>query len=116
MPFLCRETINSDVRKPYEGNYKTQLRQALSNPGLSVEQRKRIKDQLAEVGKPKSYQADTPPKPGAISFQEPLPPREILESLKRADLLVVAQRLGTSTSGTKVQIIDRILAITHKGG
>jgi len=116
MPFIRRDQISSEVRKPYEGTYKTQLRQALTNPGLTAEQRKCIKDQLAEVGKPKVYRADTPPKPGAISFQEPLPPRKILESLKRADLLVIAKRLRIPTDGNKAQVIDRLLSVTHNGG
>ena len=116
MPFLLREQVSPEIRKPYEGAYKGQLRQALTNPGLSVEQRERIKTQLAEVGKPKVYRADSPPKPGAISFRGPLPPRKVLESLKKADLLVIARGLGYPTDGTKAQLVDRLLAATSEEG
>ena len=116
MPFICRDKINPAVRKPYEGAYKGQLRQALTNPGLTAEQRKRIKDQLAEVGQPKVYRVDTPPKPGAISFEEPLPPRKILETLMRVDLLVIARKLQIPTNGTKAAIIERLVLATHNGG
>jgi len=116
VPFIRRHEIKSSVRKPHEGAYKGQLRQALTNPGLSAEQRERIKSQLAEVGQAKVYRVDTPPKPGAISFEEPLPPRKILETLKRVDLLVIARKLKIPTNGSKAEIVERLLLATHNGG
>jgi len=66
MPILSRHGIDPDIRGPYERQYKAQLRQALSNPGLTAEQRGRIKAELDQVGKPRVYDADSPPVPGAI--------------------------------------------------
>ena len=113
MPFLSRSHIEKELRKPHEVAYKSQLRQSLGNPGLSADQRQQIKDQLSRVGKPKVYRADSPPRPGAISFKEPLPPRKTLEKLNRADLLVIAQSLRIPTNGTKAQVVDRILSASH---
>ena len=73
MPFLCREKIKPAIRKPYEDAYKEELRRALLAPGLTAEQRKSIKEQLAGVGRPRDYRADTPPKPGAVSFSGATP-------------------------------------------
>lgn len=68
MPFVHRQSIDSEICKPHNAAYKAQLREALLNPGLSANDRKRIKDQLAGVGQGKVYRAATPPKPGAIVF------------------------------------------------
>ena len=116
MPFIQSIAISSELRKQHESAYKAQLRQALTNPGLSAEQYKRIKDQIVEIGKSKVYRVDSPPKPGAISFQDPLPPRDVLESLKRDVLLTIARRLRVPTDGTRTQLVDRILSATHNGG
>jgi hypothetical protein len=68
MPFIAREDIAPEVRGKYEAQHKTRLREALLNPGLTAAQRIHLREQIRSVGKPKVYSADTPPKPGAISF------------------------------------------------
>lgn len=117
MPFISRSQIEKEIRKPHDVAYRSQLRQSLGNPGLSAEQRQRIKDQLNGVGKPKDYQANTSPRPGAISFDDkPLSPRKALEKLTRADLLIIARKLSLPTNGRKAQIVDRILSAEQRGG
>lgn len=117
MPFVHRNQVPLDVRRHHESAFKGQLRQALGNPGLTAEQRQRVKDQLAEVGKQdKTYRAETPPKPGAISFLDPLPTRDVLVELTRVELLAVAKRLDVPTNGTKVQIIDRLMTALESRG
>ena len=68
MPFLNRSQIPAPLRAKAEKEHKTRLRQALLNPVLSAEQRSYIRDQLASVGKPKVYSADSPAKQGAIKL------------------------------------------------
>ena len=70
MPFLRRSVLAPQLKSKYDGDYRAQLRHALSTPGLSAAQQKQIRAELARVGKPKVYQADAPPKPGAISFEK----------------------------------------------
>jgi len=63
---LCREQIDPVLRRKYEAQYKARLREALLAPGLTAEQQRRIRSELAAVGKPKDYRSETPPRPGAI--------------------------------------------------
>lgn len=71
MPFVSREDIPADVRAAHEKRYKMQLKEALLNPGLTAAQRDHLRAQIRAVGQPKVYSADSPPKPGAVSFQNP---------------------------------------------
>ena len=66
MPFVSREQLDPKLRAKHEKTYKTQLRQALTNPSLTQEQKEALLLELKSVGGPKVYKADTPPKPGAI--------------------------------------------------
>ena len=68
MPFMSRSGIDPKMTKPYDKKYKAQLREALGNPGLSAEQRARIKAELAQIGKPRVYDGDRPALPGAIEL------------------------------------------------
>lgn len=67
MPFLSREQIDPSLRSQGEGSYRAQLRQMLSNPTLSPEQRAALKRRIAEVGQARFYDANSPPPVGAIS-------------------------------------------------
>jgi hypothetical protein len=66
MPFIRRVNVDPELRAPHDQKYKTELRQALLNPGLSAEQRTRIREELAMAGMSRIYSADRPPRPGAI--------------------------------------------------
>lgn len=68
MPFIARDQIDPEIRAKYEAKHKAQLREALLHPGLSAAQRQHLHDSIRSIGKPKVYSADSPPKPGAISF------------------------------------------------
>jgi hypothetical protein len=66
MPFLTRQAIPFELRSKAEKEHKTRLRQALLNPALTEGQQAYIRAQLAAVGKPKVYLADSPAKTGAL--------------------------------------------------
>jgi hypothetical protein len=66
MPFLNRNQIDPALRKKYDTEYRNRLRQALADPTISAERRQAIRDQLAQVGKPRTYDPNSPPKPGAV--------------------------------------------------
>lgn len=76
MPFLTQRDLNPEVLAQSAKNYRSQLRAALLNPGLSAEQRRDIKVRLGQVGQPRVYDAASPPLPGAIA----LPPVSIVSS------------------------------------
>lgn len=110
MPFIQRESISPNIKRPYEVAYKASLRKALTNPGLTVDQRQQIKDQMQELGKSKIYTKNSIPKPGAISFQEPIPPRELLKRLSKEELILLAKQLNIPVTGNKNQILEALLA------
>ena len=66
MPFINRQDIPAGLRAKSEKELKTRLRQALLNPVLTVEQKESIRSQLASIGTPRVYTADSMAKPGAI--------------------------------------------------
>lgn len=66
MPFIQRSQINPEVRSKFETALKEQLRLSLLAPGLTPEQRRAIKEQLDNLGRLKTYNAENPPKPGII--------------------------------------------------
>jgi len=68
MPVIKREDIDRGIRTPHEKSYKARLKKALTDPMITPEDRKHIKDQLASIGKPKVYRKESPVKPGAVSF------------------------------------------------
>ena len=69
MPFISRDQIDPAVKARYEGRYKSQLKEALLNPGLTAQQRIYLREQIRAIGQPKTYQSESPSKPGAVSFQ-----------------------------------------------
>ena len=118
MPFVSRQQADPKVRAKHERQHKRALRQALRTPGLTEAQRAAIQAELAQVGLPKTYDADRAPKAGAIHL-EPLsapqpqtarPSAMELGTLKRTDLMAMAKRLGLPASGTKAALIARIQA------
>lgn len=58
MPRFVKATdIPMEKRKPHLDRYKAQLRDALTNPALTPEQRVILQERLANLGKPKNYPA-----------------------------------------------------------
>ncbi len=68
MPFITQQELGPSLRSKSEKNYRSQLRAALLNPGLSAEQRRSIQGRLGQVGQPRMYDAASPPLPGAIEL------------------------------------------------
>lgn len=62
MPFIRREDVDPQVRAPFDKKMKADLRAALLNPGLSPEQRRLIKEELALLGPNRLYDAERPPR------------------------------------------------------
>ena len=72
MPFLSRQDIDPKLLEASARKAKKQLRAALLNPALTAEQRQRIREEIALVGLGgRVYDAERPPRPGAISFDQP---------------------------------------------
>jgi hypothetical protein len=108
MPFLNRRDIALKVRTQAEKDYRTQLRAALSTPGLPAEQRVEIQRRLKSVGKPRVYDANSPAPPGAIEFTPP-ETEASLKGLTKAALVALAGGRGLPTSGTKAVLVGRLL-------
>jgi hypothetical protein len=111
MPFLTRREVALETRLKAEKEYRRQLRLSLSNPGLTVAQKRDIQQKIAQVGKPRVYAADSPPPPGAIMLPAPVPSHTEgeLTEMKKAELVALAEELGLPTSGTKTALVERIL-------
>lgn len=71
MPFVQRRHISPDIRHEMDRKLKNRLREALLNPALTAEQRELIKQELTMLENGgRVYDANRPPRPGAISFDE----------------------------------------------
>ena len=68
MPFIRRSDISPAVRQRFEGEHRARLRKSLLDPSLTAAQRRAIKEELVQIGKPRAYKAGSPPRPGAITF------------------------------------------------
>jgi len=66
MPFVKREDLDKKIRAPHEKSYKAKLKKALTDPLITPESQEHIKEQLANIGRPKHYSRNSPIKPGAI--------------------------------------------------
>ena len=111
MPFLAREQIDPDLRAKYEGRYKAQLREALHAPGLSAAAREHVRAQIRALGQAKVYSADAAPKAGAMALPK-YPPVSDVKGMNKGDLVALAQQIGLAdTSGTKPELLDRVLAV-----
>jgi len=110
MPVVSRQDIPDEVRARYEGRYKTQLKEALLSPGLTAGQREHLREQIRNLGKPKTYRADSPPKAGAIALPQ-VPTAGTVRQMRKAELLALANQLGVPDGGTKKELLDRILAV-----
>ena len=72
MPFLRRQQVDPKLLEASTKKVKEQLRTALLNPALTAEQRQSIKEEIALMGVgTRVYDANRPPRPGAISFDQP---------------------------------------------
>ena len=122
MPFISQRQIGLNLRSKAEKDYKAQLRSALLNPTLSAEQRLDIRARLARVGQPRVYDASSPPLPGAIQLpSQPVVAMKIpalpeldhaaLQGMKKTDLQELAGQRGVPTTGTRANIIQRLLAV-----
>lgn len=121
MPFINQQQIAASLRAKATKDYKEQLRTALLNPTLTAEQRRDLRVRLAQVGRPKTYDATSSPLPGAIELPSPpqvfptpaLPrhQRHELQGMKKSDLQHLAKQVGLSPEGTRADLIDRLLAV-----
>jgi len=68
MPIIRRQDIAPAVKEKHDAAHKTQLRQALTNPALTEQQRAHIREQLSGMGQARVYSKNSPAKPGAIAF------------------------------------------------
>ena len=71
MPFITRNQMDVTTRAASNAARKAQLRQALLDPALTEARHQQIREELANLGQPRVYSADAPPKPGAVSFASP---------------------------------------------
>lgn len=117
MPFLSQRQIAESLRTKAEKDYKAQLRSALLNPALSAEQRRDLQARLSRVGQPRVYDADSPPVPGAIQLPPASAPSrppsfdpDLLRRMKKGDLLKLAEEHGVPTTGTRADLIERLLS------
>lgn len=110
MPILSRHAVDPSIRKPHEAVYRKKLRQSLLDPNLTEAQALDLRARLDSIGKPKSYDADSPPRPGAIAFPEPvaIPGSSDLALMKKADLVQLAEALSIPSAGTKAALRERI--------
>jgi hypothetical protein len=116
MPFIRREDVDLSLRQRFEGVHKAKLRQSLLDPGLTAEQQKNIRAQLEQIGKLKVYRADSPHRPGAISFDVPRIAkwnREDLEQRNKADIIALAREHDVAMYGSKAQIIARLMNVVN---
>ena len=71
MPFIKRQNIDAELRNAATKSFKEMLRTALLNPALTAEQRTTIREELTMLENGgRVYDANRPPRPGAISFDE----------------------------------------------
>jgi len=110
MPFVRTEDIDPKVRQRHITRRKQQLRESLGNPGLTAEQRERIQEEIRGLGGRKVYSADSPPRPGAMSFPYQIPSEEVLSKMLKGDLMEAALKAGVSPEGTKADIKERLNA------
>lgn len=118
--FLKASDIPMSKRKPYLDRYRSQLREALSNPALPATQRARVKMKLEALGHPKPYadlaKVELPVTLPALSEEAPktaLEARTLEDLMKmtKAQLRVLADEEGisVSTSWKKQQIAEALL-------
>ncbi len=124
--WLKAEDIPMIQRAPHIKRYQAQLREALSNPALTGEQRAEVRAKLRSLGKPPIYGASPVSEPEAPTSVSPstevaepvtaVPPAQTLEDLlvlTKDELLALAAEEGvelTSKSrSTKNAIAQAIL-------
>jgi len=111
MPFVTRRQVALASRIEAEKKYRAQLRRALSTPGLSAEQQEDLRRRINQVGKPRVYDANSPPPPGAIALVPPEPEFTMkgLLGSRKAELVGMARERGLATSGSKAALASRLL-------
>ena len=117
------------LRRPHLDRYKRQLRDALTNPGMSDVDKAKVRVKLAEVGQPKVYgpisvPGDKPERAGAVETTEiesELVPvvgqtRDDLIVMTHDELMALAQSEGLTLvkSWSKDKKADTIL--NHRAG
>jgi hypothetical protein len=112
MPFVSRRDLALSAQKAADRKHREQLRQALSTPGLTLEQRRDLERRLGQVGQPRVYDAASPPPPGAIKLPAPAPKHteEELMGKKKTELVALATEEGLPSTGTKAQLVERLLS------
>ena len=73
MPFLSQDQIKPEVKKKHLEKYKRQLKESLMNPLITPDQMADLKEKLRRVGKPKIYDPNSSPPPGAIEINQSNP-------------------------------------------
>lgn len=120
MKHVSQQMISVEVRRPYLRKHRRRLQKALSSPGLSADQRRVLERDLRNVGDPKVYDADDPPRSGALRGGDAGPVQLDLEGASHETLAAVPhttlylyalqQDLKVSPGNTKAQVVSTILA------
>lgn len=66
MPFLTKTQLSLEIVRQGEQDLRDRLRRILDDPTLPADRRKKVREVLAQISEPRVYNADSPPKPGAI--------------------------------------------------
>lgn len=120
MKHLSQQMLAVEVRRPHLRSHRRRLQRALATPGISPERRRAIERDLNNLGKPKVYDPDDPPEPGALNGG-PRPPvqiqldsnstRETLLSIPHTKLYLYALQhdFDVHPGDTKAKVVDTIL-------
>lgn len=108
--FLKAHEIPMKHRRPHLNRYKSQLRDALLNPTLTLEEKDNIRAKIARIGQPKVYEGN----PLQTDNNKAAPmetPLSTLVALDRDDLLATAVHEGVEIdeSWSKTEIANAIL-------
>jgi hypothetical protein len=121
MKHLSQQMIASDVRRPHLRRYRKSLLRRLSSGNLSDDVRRVLERDLQNLGKPKTYDPNDPPPPGALrGGRSPLVDLGVdaedatFESLSkfphtRLYLYALQKDLEVRSGDTKAQVVDTIL-------
>lgn len=120
MKHLSQQMLAVEMRRPYLRSHRKRLHRALATPGISPERRRVLERELNNLGKPKVYDPDDPPLPGALnggprpSVQLQLDSnssRDVLLALPHSQLYLYALQhdLEVHPGDTKAQVVSTIL-------
>jgi len=127
MKHLSQQMIGMDLRSPHIQRWRRKVQREMRRPGLSGDERDRLRRFLQTLGQPKVYSFNEPPQPGSLD-PGPMPQADVeidvdgatydsIAALPHTRLYMYARQHGLETNpgDTKAQIVKTILA-TIQGG